>query len=574
MTLNNEVIVNLMNTDFMGFKPFKKTIVAIAQKNYPWSLLVCFFWAFAPCVAQQQDIVKIHTNQSHYFAGDTIWSSCYVLQNDTFTTNLSIKLVQYVLISIDKKKIIEAKIKIINGKGWCYLPLDKKIKTGIYTLYAFLPFEKNEKKKAVCIPITIFNLVHYKSAENKVSTTESQWLKPLKANPITVEITKTSGQEWQGKLTNKFGDVVAARFSIAIIDSSLMPNPTTKDTIADVENFNAYHKQGKGLQIAGEVKFKGKVPAELNSLLLKDSANSSYLNYQILGNKYPKFSFFNLDMEGDKTLFLELKKNYNNPFDFQIQADSFAFSFVYTSMSNMDIEKLFFYKKLEDVFQNDKKLLQWTDSVKTSALILTTAAIRNIYDITKYSEFKTIKETMYEIMGIVKIRNKKDQLTIKIVDGDNKMFLEEEPLFIVDGIPSFNNKVLFELDPSEVKTIEILNPKNLEPAWRGLGTYGIIDVHTKAGYSPMSDSASENIKRFKFQGYSPTIPAIPYVSTAANNPDFRTTLYWNPNLKTDSNGRFNFSFLPNHNFSNYYLIIKGVNQDGKYFEVVKRMLSE
>lgn len=520
-------------------------------------------------MGQQQEIVKIHTDQSLYFSGDTIWNSCYVLNDGNITTDNSIKLVQYVLVSIDKKMIMKGKIPINNGKGSCNIPISKELKSGIYTLYAFLPFEAIGKKVAYCIPIVIYNLDDYKSSSLPIDTLINQQRNSKTYGKVLAQLSKTDDLQWKLKLSNEAGDAVPASFSMSIIDSSLVPTIVTRDTVAEVDAFTAYHKKGKGLQLVGEVNFKGNVPAELNAIILRDSMDPTFLQHQILGNKYPKFTFSNFNLEGNRTLFLELKKNYGNPFEFTIQKDSFNFSFVYTTMPPVEIKRLALLKKLKKIFytQNQKSIAV---PAAVQPLILTNEPIRIIYDLTKYMEFKTMRETIAEIIGIIKIRTKKEVTSITVSDGERKLFFTDEPLFLIDGIPSFSNKVLFDLEPSEVKNIEVLHPRSLVPAWRAIGTHGIIDVRTKAGDFQMN--ASTNTKKINFQGYSNTLPNRPSTTpTPANYPDFRTTLFWNSALETDKNGAFGFTFVPNHNSSNYYMVIKGITQEGKYFELQQKI---
>jgi hypothetical protein len=46
-------------------------------------------------------------------------------------------------------------------------------------------------------------------------------------------------------------------------------------------------------------------------------------------------------------------------------------------------------------------------------------------------------------------------------------------------------------------------------------------------------------------------------------PDLRTTVYWNPYLKTDSNGKTSFNFFNGDGPANYKVIIEGINGDGE-----------
>ena len=537
------------------------------------SIVIFILLVAKPCLCQQNDLVQINTDQSFYFSGDTIWVSVSV--QDSGLVGKSTKWAQSFLLTSEKVVVAEAKIKINNGKGWCYMVIDSLAKSGTYTLYAFTPFSAAGKKLATCKPLVICKLDNYKALINNSSDTNAKIVDGKKEgynshikNKISAQLSKLDN-EWQIKLTDQLGDPVQANFSISIIDSALSPLLNMADSVAEILSFNAIQNNGKGLNFVGEVKFKNDVPSELNEIVLVDSANSTFILHQIFGNRSPKFTIPNIDLEGNATLYLELKKNYDSEFDLVFQKDSFDFKFVYPPMSLANLERLVLFKKLEKVFINQSNAgIQ--KSIINQPITLTTAEIRNIYDFTKFMEFKTMEESLSEIIGVVKIRNKKGKISIKVSDGEQKMFFNEEPLFIIDGMPSYNSKMLFDLDPAEVKTIEVLHPKNILPQWRGVGRHGIIDVHTILGDFIMGDNP--NRKRIDFKGYNYSIPKTPFIPIFQSNyPDFRPRLFWNPDLQTDVNGKVKIQFSPNHNSSNYYFLIKGKSADGKFFELKSKV---
>ena len=526
-----------------------------------------------PSLSQPKDLVQIHTDQSFYFSGDTIWMSVSV--QDTGLVGTNTKWIQSFLLTSEKAVVAEAKIKITNRKGWCYMVIDSLAKSGTYTMYAFSPFTTVGTKLAICKPIVICNLNNYQVLLKSPIDTITKLIVENKGedtrhikSKVNAQLSKLDNYEWQIKLTDQLGDAFQANFSISIIDSALSPLLNMADSIAEVQSLNAIQSNGKGLNVVGEVKFKNNVPSELNEIVLVDSANTTFVRHQIFGNQSPKFTIPNMDIEGNATLYLELKKNYEKEFDIVFQKDSFDFKFAFPQIPLVDVERLVLFKKLEKAFMSQShSSIQKT--IINQPIILTTADDRIIYDFTKYMEFKTIQESMSEIIGVVKIRSKKGKTSIKVSDGERKMFFDEEPLFIIDGIPSYNSKVLFDLDPADVKTIEVLHPKNILPQWRGVGRHGIIDVHTILGDFIMGDNP--NRKKIDFKGYNFSMPKTPFIPVFQSNyPDFRPRLFWNPDLQTDANGKVKIQFLPNHNSSNYYFLIKGKTVDEKFFELKDR----
>jgi len=52
-------------------------------------------------------------------------------------------------------------------------------------------------------------------------------------------------------------------------------------------------------------------------------------------------------------------------------------------------------------------------------------------------------------------------------------------------------------------------------------------------------------------------------------PDYRNTLYWNPIVKTDNNGKSRIRFWSSDNKSDYLLTIQGLDSNGKPFSFSK-----
>jgi hypothetical protein len=57
-------------------------------------------------------------------------------------------------------------------------------------------------------------------------------------------------------------------------------------------------------------------------------------------------------------------------------------------------------------------------------------------------------------------------------------------------------------------------------------------------------------------------------------PDLRSTIYWNPYLKTDTNGKASFNFFNADGPGNYKVVIEGINADGELGRVVYRYTVE
>lgn len=137
---------------------------------------------------------------------------------------------------------------------------------------------------------------------------------------------------------------------------------------------------------------------------------------------------------------------------------------------------------------------------------------------------------------------------------------------IIDGMyvePEF----LSSVNPNDVETIEILKSGGNTAIYGMRGGGGVLIVTTKRGGSNTGFRAyapgivSYNPKGF-YKGrefYSPDYndPAI-----NAKIPDLRTTVYWNPNVISDSTGKAEVEFYNADGAGNYKVIAEGINIEG------------
>lgn len=83
-------------------------------------------------------------------------------------------------------------------------------------------------------------------------------------------------------------------------------------------------------------------------------------------------------------------------------------------------------------------------------------------------------------------------------------------------------------------------------------------------YSPYRyRTRQRGIRRTVFEGYTPKVEFYsPDYSMMAPMPDFRRTLYWNPNVKTDKNGEACIEFYNNSTCRQLVISAEGITKDG------------
>jgi len=136
-----------------------------------------------------------------------------------------------------------------------------------------------------------------------------------------------------------------------------------------------------------------------------------------------------------------------------------------------------------------------------------------------------------------------------------------------------NNQKSSAYDVRSIGMAEFDYVKIYDPSMGGIfGAYGgVIAVYTKKGKG--YDFDSQDNKYTSLRGYSPVmIFYSPQYATGVNpaNPDYRKTLYWNPNIIFDKKSKeFMIKFYNNDLAESFKLVIEGVNSNGKLTHVEK-----
>lgn len=140
-----------------------------------------------------------------------------------------------------------------------------------------------------------------------------------------------------------------------------------------------------------------------------------------------------------------------------------------------------------------------------------------------------------------------------------------QPLILVNDVPALGSAglTLQNIDVNLVDRIEISNRLNVLYGEQGRG--GIIAIYTKQGYDRFSDQL-ENTS-FTLGGFD---QPINFISPDYENPlqeksfsDFRSTLYWNPELKIDpKTGKYSCWFFTSDLSGKYRIVLEGVTHTG------------
>lgn len=187
-----------------------------------------------------------------------------------------------------------------------------------------------------------------------------------------------------------------------------------------------------------------------------------------------------------------------------------------------------------------------------------------------YITLPVMQEVFFELLVGVFLKNKKTEYEVTINNPDNNQPYDRKPSLFVDGVLVKDAAVIAAIDPELVEKIDVVREKYFVGDYL---FYGIINIITRAAdFSNISLAADVIRLPYRVVDRVPAFTSPDYTSSEKKNnrtPDFRNTLYWNPSVKTDINGKAAVEFWTSDFVSDYQINIQGISSEGKAFSLRK-----
>ena len=185
-----------------------------------------------------------------------------------------------------------------------------------------------------------------------------------------------------------------------------------------------------------------------------------------------------------------------------------------------------------------------------------------------YVGLKTISEVLHEVVPKVHVTNGK----FRVVPVESTIKYQRPPLFFINGVPTFDDAFILELDPGDIESIGVIASKRKLRPFYHAGSGGIIEFNMKESFDMSEVQTSGNIVEI---AGSPTanIAGISFSDTPIS---FASSLYWNPKLQLKNAEPISLEFKTSFESGTYQIRIAGVTSEGEFistlaeFQVIQR----
>ena len=180
-------------------------------------------------------------------------------------------------------------------------------------------------------------------------------------------------------------------------------------------------------------------------------------------------------------------------------------------------------------------------------------------------------EIFFELISHVALKKINSVYEISVIDAFHKR-LEGTPCVMIDGVIIKDISMIAKLNPDLIEKIDVVSEK-----YR-VGNYifnGIVNIISKTG-DFSTGTLPVDALRLHYRILEPvcSFSSPDYSATGNRNSpvaDYRNTLYWNPSVKPDKNGRAMIEFWTADVNSDYIINLSGITSDGKTVSLSKKI---
>lgn len=541
-----------------------------------------------------QEKVYVQTDRDYYYPQENIWFKAYIGYQMPMLRDTLSKTIYVELIGPDKKVLRSKTYRIKGGVAWGDFKLPDSAANGNYLLRAYTNWMRNYGEKTFFtkwIPVLALdqNVEPQSNTLAKAATGLSVSIKPNK-NIFAKREEVSLGVE----VKDAAGKPVKSFLSVSVTDEfSAVPVPgihaiTDKDVFntGDVASTNKYFDKieyfmERGLSFKGVVKDdKGNptpakldiVQGKLENLISMETDDKGI--FFVTGLNFEdtvSFSFKPVTKKGKVLPTVEILPREipaievsEKPLDLKFRAENIAqrIQNTYTPDDNVimleDVEIK--GERIDEEYKTGPaKIYGKADySVTAEQLRGTTAGSNILVGLQGKVPGLSVVETMDA--------NGMRMVTVKVRGGSSSLTGNTDPLVMVDGVPFPDPNSVIGVSPEQVDHIEVVTHAVTQFGSRG--TNGVINIILKRGPLKGGVAGQKEVVVYKIPGYNkPRKFFSPDYSGGGGdkNPDFRTTIFWEPDLKTDEVGNVTTSFYAADLETRYRIVVEGVSDKGVPF---------
>lgn len=547
--------------------------------------------------------VYLHTDKPYYYPGEPVWFKAYMNYYDPELRNSISKLLYVELISPTKAMIFRKRLALDSGFASNDFILPDTLKPGTYFLRSYTHSMQNfgiENLFVKQLPVLPkLHKVDYAIARKPVSSQSK--LIQIKADK---ELYKTRERVQLFIQTyDSIGVPIDANLSISVTDAAQVIDVPLRDSIERL-----FPIQRKRITGVNQISYPVETGITLSGYFLNNKGNKEKTKFDILqwtqtspqvvetndqgyfwqsGYRfYDSANFLLKSQKANKSIYgkfyLEQTSAPTNYLQSNYQLPTLFAGSVQRIVSAFEVPKGDSLLNVVQVKGQKFEEEQRTESAKStygsSDFVLADKDLNLNYPNLLYALVGKVPGMIVNIVEEKVYFTRASGMTVNNPGGPMVMIndVPVSPGPSPDGGPGNAGSVLAMINPRTVKSIGFT--KRINVLYGTQGANGVISVYTKNDITGYEVPA--NFQRMQVAGFNHERQLLfPNYSTTTENsiPDYRSTIYWNPKLKTgQEDGKAEVFFFSADLPGIYHVVVEGINRDHQpihadyYFEIESR----
>lgn len=521
------------------------------------------------------ETIHTHLARRVYVTGEVLWFKLYVQVGPRQLPSPLSKVAYVELLDDHYRPVLQSKIAIDNstGKGSWLLPAT--LSGGQYLLRAYTKWIKDNKTPIAAAYVSIINPEKNAGAH----------LKKTISNPVT-PLAKRTGLNIDGlaghfqprekiSFTLENNDHPLQDISIAVYKmDSLEPDPVDcfEKSLAKAGTEEWAHNRPipeySGHLISGRLldRSTGKPASGIRTLLTVPGDRFHFGN--CVSDSNGRLVFDVKRIAGTENIILQYPNTQPGSYRFEIdhpfldpeKSDSITYAFMPLEWKKQ-VEERVTASQLQAAFYNRKKESFFLPGFNDSSAFF--GKPDKTYLLDDYTRFASMEEVLREYVSEIQVRKIEGNFRLRMLNIPYKLYFDENPLVLVDGVPVFDMNKVIALDPLKVRKLDILARKFYlgSLAFNGIAAFstynGDLGNLTLDSSVVIMDYPGLQLERqFNMPDYSDSM------TKEDRKADLRNLLYWNPDIQLQKGRKENLSFYASDLEGDFIMVIQGINQEG------------
>lgn len=562
------------------------------------SLLGISMLSLSPLLAQEKqelDIVPerivIHTDRQLYASGETIWFKVYTFEQGKNQLSDFSKVGYLALVNSKGTSISRVKVDLTQGMGYGTIELPTGLSNGKYTLQAYTRAMRNWGEAVFSSSaLIILNpkqaLVRADPNDTKNYEAFEPTSSPLSASqnaPLQIDISPsslTTSQRSKVSLDlsakNSDGQPVEAEFSVAIVPSAPQSKQNTdhgRPTITLPAKLD-FLPETEGLRLSGRVLQEVTKTGQADVTVFLALPGKTALVYTAVTDKKGQFSFILPKLYGLRQVVLQIHPQIEQNLTIELAEEFHEHkavaeeTFILPPQWENMAERTLLNAQVAQAYELFNPTPTYTINSPFAEVPFYGKAEAQ-YFLDDYTRFP-LPEFLFEVVTEVIVRGKFGDERVEVPQDWTSAGAGQQPLLLVDGVPIFDRSPVLKMNNKLIASVEVVT----EPFWLNPTIfYGVLQF-SSFDQKAYSFVLPPDALQLSYPTFLPkkTFQIPDYSSSHADHmPDFRNTLYWNPQVQTGKDGNVQIEFVTSDAIGTYEIVVTGVSPTGLVGESRQRI---